>query len=255
MHVSGNLLLDALSDAAYRKLEPHLEVVPMPVGCVLSGSDNRPTHVYFPRTGIVSMLMPLEGGASEEVAVTGNEGLIGVSAFLEHGRGGAPPRSSVVQHAGQALRLPARFLAEQFDRDGEFQRLLLRYTQALITQVAQTVVCNRHHRIAQQLCRWLLLRLDRLPVCEINATQELIATRLGVRREGITAAVADLRRAELIRLQRGRVTVLDRSGLERKACECYAVIRKEYARLLADKRASRSSRQRSQRRRETLEVK
>ena len=140
------------------------------------------------------------------------------------------------------MRLPARFVAEQFDGDGEIQRLLLRYTQALITQIAQTVVCNRHHRIAQQLCRWLLLRLDRLSVCEINATQERIATRLGVRREGITAAVADLRRAELIRLQRGRVTVLDRSGLEQKACECYAVIRKEYARLLADKRASRSSR-------------
>lgn len=247
MHVSGNLLLDALSDAQYRKLEPHLEVVPLPVGRVLSGSDDRATHVYFPRTGIVSMLMALEDGASEEVAVTGNEGLIGVSAFLEHGRGGASPRSSVVQHAGHALRLPARFLAEQFDRDGEVQRLLLRYTQALITQVAQTVVCNRHHRIAQQLCRWLLLRLDRLPVGEINATQERIATLLGVRREGITAAVADLRRTELIRLQRGRVTVLDRSGLERKACECYAVIRKEYARLLTDNRASRSSQQRRSR--------
>jgi hypothetical protein len=138
--------------------------------------------------------MALEDGASEEVAVTGNEGLIGVSAFLEHGRGGAPPRRSVVQHAGHALRLPGRFVAEQFDRDGEFQRVLLRYTQALITQVAQTVVCNRHHRIAQQLCRWLLLRLDRLPVGEINATQERIAALLGVRHEGITAAVADLLR-------------------------------------------------------------
>jgi CRP-like cAMP-binding protein len=255
MRVPGNLLLDALSDAQYRKLEPHLEVVPLPVGRVLSGSDDRPTHVHFPTTGIVSVQMALEDGASEEVAVTGNEGLIGVSAFLEHGRGGAPPRPSGVQHAGPALGLPGRFVAEQIDRDGEFQRVLLRYTQALITQVAQTVVCNRHHRIAQQLCRWLLLRLDRLPVGEINATQERIAALLGVRHEGITAAVADLRRVELIRLQRGRLTVLDRSGLERKACECYAVIRKEYARLLTDKRASRSSQQRSSRRRETLELK
>jgi CRP-like cAMP-binding protein len=237
MHATGNLLLDAIPDTHYRTLEPHLERVPLPVGRVLSAPNDRLTHVYFPTTGIVSLLTALEDGTSAEVAVMGNEGLIGISAFLEQGSGGAgPPRRAVVQHAGHAWRLPASLLAEQFDSDGELQRLLLRYTQALITQIAQTGVCNRHHRIAEQLCRWLLLRLDRLPGCELHATQERIASLLGVRREGITAAVADLRRAELIRFKRGRVTVLDRSGLEQKVCECYAVIQKEYARLLTHER-------------------
>jgi CRP-like cAMP-binding protein len=232
---SGNRLLDALADAQYRKLEPHLELVPLPVGRVLAASNDRLTHVYFPTTGIVSLLMPLKGELREEVAVTGNEGVIGISAFLE-GSGAATPRRAIVQHAGQAWRLPADLLAEQFDSDGEFQRLLLRYTQALITQIAQTVVCNRYHRITEQLCRWMLLRLDRLPSCELRATQQRIANLLGVRREGITAAVAELRRADLVRFTRGRVTVLDRRGLEQNVCECYAVINKEYARLLAHER-------------------
>jgi len=246
MRASDNLLLDALPGTQYRKLEPHLELVPLPVGRVLAAPSDRLTHVYFPTAGIVSLLVGLEGGTSEEVAVTGNEGLIGTSSFLEpHSGGAAPPRRAVVQQAGHAWRLPADFLAEQFVSNGEFQRLLLRYTQALITQIAQTAVCNRHHRVAQHLCRWLLLRLDRLPGCEVHATQQRIASLLGVRREAVTAAMADLRRAELIRFKRGRVTVLDRSGLEQEVCECYAVIRREYARLLAHKRPARSSQQQS----------
>jgi CRP-like cAMP-binding protein len=253
---SGNRLLDALSDAQYRKLEPHLELVPLPVGRVLAAPNDRPAHVYFPTTAIVSLLMPLKDELREEVAVTGNEGVIGISAFLQGSGGAAPTRRAVVQHAGQAWRLPADLLVEQFASDGEFQRLLLRYTQALITQIAQTVACNRHHRTAEQLCRWLLLRLDRLPSCEFHATQQRIADLLGVRREGITAAVADLRRADLLRLTRGRVTVLDRSGLEQKVCECYAMINKEYARLLAHKRPPQLSQKQSQaRKRETLELK
>jgi CRP-like cAMP-binding protein len=236
----GNLLLDALPDAPYRRFEPHLELVPLPVGRVLAAPNDRLTHVYFPTSGVVSLLTQLEDGTSEEVAVTGNEGLIGISAFLEAGSGGAvSPRHAVVQHAGQAWRLPADLLAEQFAGDGEIQRLLLRYTQALITQIAQTAVCNRHHRIVEQLCRWLLLRLDRLSSCELHATQERIANLVGVRREGIAAAVADLRRAELIRGKRGRITVLDRSGLEQRVCECYTVIQREYARLLPHQRPRR----------------
>jgi CRP-like cAMP-binding protein len=228
------LLLDAVPDVQYRKLEPHLERVPLPLGRVLAGPNAPLIHAYFPTTGIVSLLTELEDGGWEEVALTGNEGLIGISAFLELGSGGAgAPRRAVVQHAGHAWRLPAEVLAEQFTNDGELQRLLLRYTQALVTQIAQTAVCNRHHRIAQQLCRWLLVRLDRLPSAELHTTQEQIANLLGVRREGITAGVGELRRAGLVRFERGRVTVLDRAGLEQKACECYAVIKKEYARLLA----------------------
>ena len=239
-YASSNLLLDALPDAQYRKLEPHLELVPLQVGCVLAAPNAALTHVYFPTTGIVSQLAELADGRWEEVAVTGNEGMIGISAILELGSGGAaPPRRAVVQHAARAWRLPADFLAEQFIGDGELQRWLLRYTQALVTQIAQTAVCNRHHRITQQLSRWLLVRLDRLAGCELHTTQEQIANLLGVRREGVTAAVADLRRAELIRFKRGHVTVLDRTGLEQKACECYAVIRKEYARLLVHNRPPR----------------
>lgn len=244
MRMSGNLLLDVLPDARYRQLEPHLERVPLKLGQILSAPNEGLAHVYFPTTAIVSFITALDDGTSMEIAVTGHEGLIGISAFLEQGSARpAPPRRAVVQHAGHAWRLPAGFLAEQFDSYGELQRLLLRYTQALITQIAQTAVCNRHHRITQQLCRWLLLRLDRLPGRELHATHERIATLLGVRREAITAAATDLRRAELIRLRRGRITVLDRSGLEQKVCECYDVIRKEYARLLAHKRPPQSPQQ------------
>lgn len=233
---SGNRLLDALPDAPFRMLEPHLELVPLPVGRVLAPLNERLTHVYFPTTAIVSLLVPLKNGPGEEVAVTGSEGMIGISAFLEDNGRDAPPGHSVVEHAGQAWRLPANVFARQFDSDREFQRLLLHYTQALITQIAQTVACNRHHRIAEQLCRWLLLRLDRLPSSEFHATQERIANLLGVRRESVSAAVADLNRAELIRFNRGCVSVLDRSPLEQTVCECYAAINKEYARLLTPKR-------------------
>jgi CRP-like cAMP-binding protein len=225
--VSGNLLLDALRAPDYQKLAPHLEAVPLSSGEVLSLP-----HVYFPTTAVVSLLTATENAPSEEVAVTGNEGLIGISTFLEQGSGIGPPRRAVVQHAGQAWRMRARILAEHFDTQPELQQLLLRFTQALITQIGQTVVCNRHHRIAEQLCRWLLLRLDRLPTYEIRVTQERIAHLLGVRREAVTAAATELREADIVRLGRGRITVLDRAYLERRVCECYAVIRKEYARLL-----------------------
>jgi CRP-like cAMP-binding protein len=201
----------------------------MPLAYVLYESGATLSHVYFPTTAIVSLLYVLENGASAEIAVVGNEGIVGVSMFMG---GKSTPSRAVVQSAGQGFRLKAETLEEEFDRAGPVLHLLLRYTQALITQMSQTAVCNRHHSLDQQLCRWLLLSLDRLQGDELVMTQELIANMLGVRREGVTEGALKLQNAGLIRYARGRITVLDRAGLEKRTCECYAVVKKEYERLL-----------------------
>ena len=203
----------------------------MPLGEALYESGGRLQHVYFPTTSIVSLLYVLEDGASAELAVVGNEGVLGISLFMG---GETTPNRAVVQSAGFGYRLKSSLLKEEFNRAGPLLRLLLRYTQALITQMAQTAVCNRHHSVQQQLCRWLLLRLDRLPTNTLTMTQELIANMLGVRREGVTAAAGALQRAGLISYSRGRIVVLDRPGLEGAVCECYAVVKREFDRLLAD---------------------
>ena len=226
-----NHLLAALPAAEFERLAPHLELVPMPLGQALYESGGRLQHVYFPTTSIVSLLYVMENGASAEIAVVGNEGILGVSLFMG---GETTPSRAVVQSAGYGYRLKAELLKDEFNRAGPVLRLLLRYTQALITQMAQTAVCNRHHTVEQQLCRWLLLSLDRLSSNELNMTQELIANMLGVRREGVTEAAGNLQRAGLIRYSRGRIQVLDRPGLEQNACECYAVVKKEVDRLLSD---------------------
>jgi len=225
-----NLLLAALPAGDYQRLQPFLEPVALPLGSALYESGDRQAHVFFPTEGIVSLLYVMENGASAEIAVTGNEGLIGISLFMG---GGSTPSRAIVQSAGHAYRLPAEILKREFERGGQLQHLLLRYTQALITQMAQTAVCNRHHSVEQQLCRWLLLSLDRLASNEVRMTQELIANMLGVRREGVTAAAGHLQDAGLIRYQRGQIAVLDRPGLERRVCECYAVVKRECDRLLA----------------------
>jgi len=196
---------------------------------VLYESGSRLRHVYFPSTAIVSLLYTLADGASAEIAVAGNEGIIGVSLFMG---GETTPSRAVVQSAGHAYRLKSQLLKDAFNRAGAMQHLLLRYTQALLTQMAQTAVCNRHHSLDQQLCRWLLLSLDRLPSHELVMTQALIANMLGVRREGVTEAAGSLQRAGLIRYSRGRITVVDRAGLETRTCECYGVVKREYDRLL-----------------------
>lgn len=226
-----NRLLAALPPAEFERLVPHLELVPMRLGEVLYESGGRLHHVYFPTTSIVSLLYVMEDGASAEIAVVGNEGILGISLFMG---GETTPSRAVVQSAGHGYRLKAQLLKQEFNRAGPVLHLLLRYTQALITQMAQTAVCNRHHSVEQQLCRWLLLSLDRLSTHELTMTQELIANMLGVRREGVTAAAGKLQRAGLIRYSRGRITVLDRPGLEKEACECYAVVKKEVDRLLSD---------------------
>jgi CRP-like cAMP-binding protein len=202
----------------------------MPLGEVLYESGVTLSHVYFPTTAIVSLLYVMEDGASAEIAVVGNEGIVGVSLFMG---GGSTPSRAVVQSAGLGLRLKARVLKDEFNRAGPVLHLLLRYTQALITQMAQTAVCNRHHSLDQQLCRWLLLSLDRLQGDELVMTQELIANMLGVRREGVTESALKLQTAGLIRYARGHITVVDRAGLELRTCECYAVVKKEYDRLLS----------------------
>jgi CRP-like cAMP-binding protein len=230
-----NLLLAALPAADYDRLAPHLEPVVLPLGWALYESGDRPSYVFFPTEGIVSLLYVMENGASAEIAVTGSEGMIGVSLFMG---GGSTPSSAVVQSAGHAYRLGAETLQREFERGGDLQHLLLRFTQALITQMAQTAVCNRHHSVEQQLCRWLLLSLDRLSSNEVRMTQELIANMLGVRREGVTEAARRLQDAGLIRYQRGHITVTDRPGLERRVCECYAVVKRESDRLLAYASAS-----------------
>jgi CRP-like cAMP-binding protein len=224
-----NLLLAALPNAELQRWLPQLESVVMPLGQVLYESGATLSHVYFPTTAIVSLLYVMENGASAEIAVVGNEGIIGISLFM----GGESTSSrAVVQSAGTGFRLKAQMMKNEFNRAGPVLHLLLRYTQALITQMAQTAVCNRHHSLDQQLCRWLLLSLDRLQDNELVMTQELIANMLGVRREGVTEGALKLQQDELIRYSRGRITVLDRVGLEKRTCECYAVVKKEYDRLL-----------------------
>jgi CRP-like cAMP-binding protein len=224
-----NRLLAALPDAEWERWRPQLELVEMPLGKVLYESGSTLTHVYFPTSSIVSLLYVLEDGASAEIAVVGREGIVGISLFMG---GASTPSRAVVQSAGQAFRLAANLMLQEFNRAGPVLHLLLRYTQALITQMAQTAVCNRHHSLDQQLCRWLLLSLDRLESRELVMTQELIANMLGVRREGVTEAAGDLQKDGLIRYRRGHITVLDRPGLEQRTCECYAVVKKEYDRLL-----------------------
>ncbi len=231
---SLNHLLAALPLAELGRWLPQLEWVEMPLGQVLYESGRTLGHVYFPTSAIVSLLYVMENGASAEIAVVGNEGLVGISLFMG---GNSTPSRAVVQSAGAGYRLKAALMKDEFDRAGPVMHLLLRYTQALITQMAQTAVCNRHHSLDQQLCRWLLLSLDRLKSNELAMTQELIANMLGVRREGVTEAALKLQAAGLIRYARGRITVLDRPGLEMRTCECYAVVKREYDRLLPDKLA------------------
>jgi CRP-like cAMP-binding protein len=224
-----NLLLAALPDAELQRWLPLLEPADLPLGQVLYESGGTLSHVYFPTTAIVSLLYVTENGSSAEIAVVGFEGLVGISLFMG---GNSTSSRAVVQSAGKGFRLGSRVMMDEFERNAHVQHLFLRYTQALITQMSQTAVCNRHHSLDQQLCRWLLLSLDRLPGNELVMTQELIANMLGVRREGVTEAALRLQKASLIQYKRGHITVLDRPGLEQRTCECYAVVKKEYDRLL-----------------------
>jgi CRP-like cAMP-binding protein len=224
-----NHLLNALPVADFESLQPHLKLVPVELGAALYEPDIEMRYLYFPTNSIVSLLYVMADGASAEIAVVGNEGVVGVALFMG---GATTPSRAVVQSAGHALRLPSQVLKDEFIRGGAMQHLLLRYTQALLTQMAQTAVCNRHHSLDQQLCRWLLMSLDRLQANELIMTQELIANMLGVRREGVTEAAGQLQKAGLIRYSRGRITVLDRPGLEARTCECYAVVKQECDRLL-----------------------
>jgi CRP-like cAMP-binding protein len=224
-----NKLLAALPDADWQRWLPNLESVNMPLGEVLYESGATLSHVYFPTTAIISLLYVMANGASAEIAVAGNEAIVGISLFM----GGESTTSrAVVQSAGRAFRMKAQTLKDEFNANSPVLHLLLRYTQALITQMAQTAVCNRHHSLDQQLCRWLLLSLDRLQGNQLEMTQELIANMLGVRREGVTEAAMKLQKAGIITYARGHITVLDRSGLERLTCECYEVVKREYDRLL-----------------------
>lgn len=227
-----NHLLRVLPREVWQRLAPHMERVDMPLGQVLCESGITLKHVYFPVTSIVSLLYVMENGASAEIAVVGNEGIVGISLFMG---GDSMPSRMVVQSAGTGYRLKAQFLKDEFNLGGAVMHVLLRYTQALITQMAQTAVCNRHHALEQQLCRWLLLSLDRLTSNELLMTQELIANMLGVRREGVTEAALNLQKLGLISYARGRILVLNRAGLEARTCECYAVVKKEYDRLLPDR--------------------
>jgi CRP-like cAMP-binding protein len=224
-----NQLLAALPNLVSTRWVAHLEDVELSLGQVLYESGGTLSHVYFPTTAIVSLLYVMENGASAEIAVVGNEGIVGISLFMG---GESTPSRAVVQSAGRGLRLKAQMMKDEFNQAGPVLHLLLRYTQALITQMAQTAVCNRHHSLDQQLCRWLLLSLDRLRGDELVMTQELIANMLGVRREGVTEGALKLQQAGLIRYARGRITILDRGGLEKRTCECYAVVKSEYDRLL-----------------------
>ena len=223
-----NKVLGALHPAERERIFPHLQLVPMPLGKIVYESGDALRHVYFPADCIVSLLYVMRDGASAEISVVGNEGLVGVALFMG---GETTPSRAIVQSAGKAYRLIAKRLKLEFNRHGQLQLLLLRYTQALITQMAQTAVCNRHHSVDQQLCRWLLLSLDRLPSNQLTMTQELISNMLGVRREGVTAAAAKLQNFGVIRYSRGKITVLDRPKLEELCCECYAVVKKETDRL------------------------
>jgi len=227
-----NKLLASLSAEVLDRLTPDMKLVNMPLGKVIYESGALLEYVYFPVPScIVSMLYVMADGASAEIAVVGDEGMVGIALFMG---GGTTPSRALVQSAGQAFQLKGSVLKREFDRHTELQNLLLRFTQALITQMSQTAVCNRHHSVDKQLCRWLLLSLDRLATNELSMTQELIANMLGVRREGVTEAAGKLQAQELIRYSRGRITILDRPGLETRVCECYAVVKKEYDRLLPD---------------------
>ena len=224
-----NHLLAALPPADYERLLPHLEHVPLQLGWVVYESGGQQGYVYFPTNSIVSLLYVMQDASSAEIAIVGNEGVVGIALFMG---GESTPSRAVVQSAGHGYRLKASVLMTEFNQGGKLQHLLLRYTQALITQMSQTAVCNRHHSIDQQLCRWLLLSMDRLPSNELTMTQELIANMLGVRREGVTEAAGKLQAAGLIHYSRGKITVLDRPKLEAKVCECYTVVKHEYDRLL-----------------------
>jgi CRP-like cAMP-binding protein len=226
-----NHLLAALPETTYQGLLPFLESVSLPLGQAVYESGGAQGHVYFPTSSIVSLLYVLADGAPAEIAVTGNEGLVGISLFMG---GETTPSRAVVQSAGHGYRLKGEVLKKEFEAGGALQHLVLRYTQALITQMTQTAVCNRHHAVDQQLCRWLLLSLDRLPGNELVMTQELIANMLGVRREGVTEAAGKLQAEGLIEYSRGKIRVLDRPRLETRVCECYAVVKKEYDRLLPE---------------------
>jgi CRP-like cAMP-binding protein len=224
-----NRLLAALPESEWTQWRPHLEPVELTLGQVLSEPDSKFTHVYFPISSIISLLYVTAEGDSAELAVVGHEGILGVAVFM----GGETTRSrAIVQSAGCAVRVDGRVIMDGFKRAGPVMHLLLRYTQALITQMSQTAVCNRYHSVDQQLCRWLLLSLDRLQSNELVMTQELIANMLGVRREGVTEAAGRLHKTGIIQYQRGRITVLDRGELEKRTCECYGVVKKEYDRLL-----------------------
>ena len=226
-----NHLLAALPTAEFEHVAAHLELVALPLGEILYEPGAQMSHAYFPVTAVVSLHYVMESGASAESAGVGNEGVVGISLFMG---GGTTPSSAVVPIAGHAYRLESRLLKQEFNRGGLMQHLLLRYTQALVTQISQTAACNRHHSVEQQLCRWLLLTLDRAPSRDLVMTQQLIASMLGVRREGITAAAGDLQEAGFIRNRRGHIAVLDRAGLETRVCECYAIVRNELGRLLSD---------------------
>jgi CRP-like cAMP-binding protein len=228
-HPQQNLLLDALPQPERERLFPHLKLVTLLLGEALYESGDTLRHIYFPTDSIVSLLYVLKDGASAEIAVVGRDGAIGVALFMG---GETTTNRAIVQSAGSAYMLAGARLKEEFERHGETLHILLRYTQALLTQMAQTAVCNRHHSVDQQLCRWLLLSLDRLPSTELAMTQELIANMLGVRREGVTEAAGKLQKRGAITYQRGHITVLDRPMLEQLCCECYAVVRKETDRLL-----------------------
>lgn len=225
----SNQLLAALPEEERSRLASHLEPVELRLGEVIYESAARPRHIHFPTGCIISLLYVMQNGASGEIAIVGNEGLVGFALLMG---GGRTPSRAVVQSAGTSSRIGAQYVRKEFDRSGAFQNILLRYTQALLTQMGQTAVCNRHHSVEQQLCRWLLMSLDRLPSNELQMTQELLANMLGVRREGVTEAAGALQRAGIIRYTRGHIEVLDRPQLERTACECYEVVKKEFARLL-----------------------
>ena len=232
-----NHLLAALPAEIFERISPLLELVPMPLGDVLYESGGQLHHVYFPTTAIVSLHYIMEDGASAEIAGVGNEGVVGIALFMG---GNTTPSLATVYTGGYGYRLKARLMMDEFDRAGPMMHLMLRYTQALITQMSQTAVCNRHHTVEQQLCRWLLLTIDRLPSNELTMTQELIASMLGVRREGVTETAGNLQRAGLISYRRGHITVLDRAGLEVHACECYNVVKKEFHRLLREAGVAKS---------------
>jgi CRP-like cAMP-binding protein len=234
-----NYLLAALPAPDFGRLQPRLELVSLPLGWSVYEAGRTQGYVYFPTTAIVSLLYVMEDGASAEIAVVGNDGVVGIALFMG---GETTPSRAVVQSAGHGYRLKAAVLKKEFERGGALQHLLLRYTQALITQMAQTAVCNRHHSVEQQLCRWLLLSLDRLSSNELKMTQELIANMLGVRREGVTEAAGNLQRDGLIHYSRGRITVRNRPALEARVCECYAVVRKEISRLLPRRMATARTR-------------